>query len=516
MYLVSRILLVLCVMIASLDGFSQSASKLVITTDPVPGSTNGGPMSVQPVVEVRDASDHLVAGSTAQVEITIASGAGGTIGGTTRIDAVNGVATFTDLTFTGVAGETYTFEFKSEPIIASDPFDYTGGTSLTGQNGGSGWSGAWFGPSSAFPDFTVDGAGLTYTGFSSSGGRAAFTSTNGADAARNLAATSNVGYDVIWLSFLGNYTQQGGGFSNVRLYLTSGTLAGGIGGNANNANWAILDNSLNATTFTSTAFDGSTHLALLKIDYTAGTSSLWMDPTVASFDGTQTASMTTGFAPVFDQIALYNRYSGVSTDEITLASTYKAALHLEQGLTSATSAAVVLPVKWTYFKAVCQDGHPLLEWGTGKETNNNRFVVEHSDDGIRWSVIGQVQGAGSSGIAHQYQFSDTTSTGTVYYRLRQVDLDGHSYFSTTISEHCKVPTAGGIKVFPNPATDVVYFTGAEQGLSYKLMDAEGRLLRSGQVQAGNNTISLDGLPAGSYFMRIDGMGMPVQVVKLGR
>lgn len=514
MTVLSRCLIALCMVTASLKSISQPATKLVITTAPVPGAGDGSPMSVQPVVEIRDAGDHKVSGSTAQVEIVIASGTGGAIGGTTRINAVNGVAAFTGLTFTGTQGETYTFAFKSEPVIASESFSYTGGASLTGQNGGFGWSGAWFGPSPTFPDYTINGTGLTYTGLTTNGGRAAYTSGTGADGARNLTAASNATYNVIWLAFLGNYTAEGGGFNNIRLYMSAGTLTGGIGGNAGYTNWAILDNTLNASTYSATPFDGNTHLALLKIDYTAGASSLWMDPAIASFDGTQTPSVTAAFAPVFDQIAFYNRYSGVSTDEITLASTYKAALHLEQNLTAATSVVTILPVKWTYFTAVCDGSQPLLEWGTTNETNNSHFIVERSDDGIRWSAIGKVQGAGNSGISHKYQFRDSTSSATPHYRLRQVDLDGNAYYSKIVMADCGTSDANKITVFPNPARDVVYLKEVPLGSQYRLMDIKGRLVRSGLVQNTNTTIPLNGLPAGSYFLHVTGQDTPARIIKV--
>jgi hypothetical protein len=491
------------------------ATKVAIRTDPVPGAVNGGLMSVQPVVEIREATDLLVTGSTAQVEIVIISGTGGSLGGTTRISAVNGVATFTDLTFTGLTGQSYTFEFRSNPVIVSDPFAYTGGASLTGQNGGFGWSGSWFGPSTAFADYTVNATGLTYPGFSTSGGRAAYTSGTGGDGGRRLAAASNAAYNVVWLAFLGNYTQQGGGFNNVRLF-NSSTLTGGIGGNDNYADWTILNNSLNATTFTAAPMDGTTRLALLKIDYTAGNSSLWMDPAVASFDGTQTPSITANFAPVFDEIDFYNRTSDVSTDEITLASTYKAALHLEQNLVPATSTVSVLPVKWTFFTTACIGVQILLEWGTADETNNSHFIVERSSDGIHWLSIGKVQGAGNSGIDQQYQFKDSANSAMTYYRLQQVDLDGNADFSKIISANCGTPRDTRLSVFPNPARDVIQLNGARPGLRYELMDVRGRAVRTGLIQSSSMSISLNGIPGGNYFLIVEGSdSLPVSVVKVG-
>jgi hypothetical protein len=500
--------------ISSLISFGQ-ATKVVITTQPVPNNVNGSQMSVQPVVEIRNASNLLVTTSTAQVEIVIASGNGGSLGGTTRISAVNGIATFTNVTFTGIKNEPYVFQFKSDPVIAYEPFAYAGG-SLTGNNGGTGWSGAWFGANPAFTDLAVNTTGFTYTNFTTSGGRASYTSSTGGDGGRQLAAVSNAVYNVVWLAFLGNYDQQGGGFNNLRLYLPAG-LSGGIGGNGGIFNWAILDNNLGASTVTSFPLDGTNHLALLKIDYTAGTSALWLDPAVSSFDGTQTPAITVNFAPVFDRIELYNRTTNIGTDEITLASTYKAALHLEQNLTADLSATATLPVKWAYFTAACDGAHSLLKWGTTNETDNSYFIVEKSTDALVWSAIGRVKGIGNSVTDQQYQFKDSAFSLTTYYRLRQVDFNGKADLSKIVMVNCENNVDKMLRVFPNPASDMLQLAGAQPGSRYELINARGHGVRTGITLSGTATISLANLPQGNYFLKVSGYNSrPVHVVKVGR
>ncbi len=498
----------------SLTGFGQ-ATKVAITTQPDPGSGHGTLMPVQPVVEIRNVSDILVTTSTAQVEIVIANGSGGSLGGTTRINAVNGIATFTDLTFTGIADELYSFEFRSEPVILTEPFEY-GDDFLTGNNGGAGWSGAWFGANPAFTDLYVYTTGFSYPGFATSGGRASYIGSNGGDGGRNLASISNAVYGVVWLAFLANYNQQGGGFSNVRLYLPGG-LSGGVGGNGGINNWSILDNGLNAGASTSVPLDGTEHLALMKIDYTASTSSLWIDPPVSGFDGTQTPSASVSFAPVFDRIELYNRYSDVGTDEITLGSTYKAALHLEQNLVAAVSLQAVVPVKWTNFTGSCAGGHTLLNWGTTNETNNSHFIVEKSIDALTWSVTGSVQGMGNSGVDQHYEFNDSASSLKTYYRLRQVDFNGKTNLSKIVAVNCE-PTGGSmLRVFPNPASSFLQLAGAQPGSRYDLINAKGQSVRTGIALSSTTAISLSGLPAGSYFLKVVGYNSrPVKVLKTGR
>ncbi len=101
------------------NGFDVSpaaASKLGIALQPSTSVANGGTLAQQPVVELRDAFDNLVATSGVVVTASIATG-GGTLGGTTTATTVAGVATFTDLSLTGTVGNR-TLEF-SAPAVTS-------------------------------------------------------------------------------------------------------------------------------------------------------------------------------------------------------------------------------------------------------------------------------------------------------------------------------------------------------------------------------------------------------------
>jgi hypothetical protein len=39
-------------------------------------------------------------------------------------------------------------------------------------------------------------------------------------------------------------------------------------------------------------------------------------------------------------------------------------------------------------------------------------------------------------------------------------------------------------------------------LSYQLLDLQGRVLQKGQLQAGNNVLSADGLSSGHYLLEV--------------
>ena len=77
----------------------QVATQLALSTEPAGGLAEQ-PLGTQPTIEVRDANGHVVSNDNATV-VTVAIGTnpgGVTLGGTTAVTAVSGVASFTDLT----------------------------------------------------------------------------------------------------------------------------------------------------------------------------------------------------------------------------------------------------------------------------------------------------------------------------------------------------------------------------------------------------------------------------------
>ncbi|WP_276364558.1 gliding motility-associated C-terminal domain-containing protein [Daejeonella sp. H1SJ63] len=93
-----------------------AAAKLAINTQPVGGSS-GNVLSTQPVIGVLDTQGNPVS-STASITVAIKSGLGGTLGGTNTVSASAGIATFTDLSLTGLVETNYTLEFTATGLTA--------------------------------------------------------------------------------------------------------------------------------------------------------------------------------------------------------------------------------------------------------------------------------------------------------------------------------------------------------------------------------------------------------------
>jgi len=67
---------------------------------------------------------------------------------------------------------------------------------------------------------------------------------------------------------------------------------------------------------------------------------------------------------------------------------------------------IPLPITLLYFTARAEGKRSLLNWETATEINNDRFEIERSPDGISFTKIGQVPGAGNSNVHISYQWYD--------------------------------------------------------------------------------------------------------------
>ena len=89
----------------------------MIQTQPA-GATASVAFTTQPVVHILDNAGLIItsgAGATAQVTVTVETGAGA-VSGTTTVTAANGVATFTDLVLSLAGAHTLKFSIASPAL----------------------------------------------------------------------------------------------------------------------------------------------------------------------------------------------------------------------------------------------------------------------------------------------------------------------------------------------------------------------------------------------------------------
>ena len=208
--------------------------------------------------------------------------------------------------------------------IAYDGFNYSAG-SLNGQNGGTGWTSPWVNDYGPGTSMVVSGMGMTYSGLTTSGGSAVWTS-GGVGISEDLRSLSLQNSGSIYLQFLCQFgSGSGAGTPNIRLF-DGGSLTGGFGGNGGTYGgvMSILDTSLQPApdgSSSSSASLSGLNLVVALFDYQNNTTEMWINPDLSTFDYLNPSSpdATVDFAPAFDSIAIYTRNPG-SVDEIQIMS----------------------------------------------------------------------------------------------------------------------------------------------------------------------------------------------------
>lgn len=175
-----------------------------------------------------------------------------------------------------------------------------------------------------------------------------------------------------------------------------------------------------------------------------------------------------------------------------------------------------LPVTWLSFTGKWVEPFALLNWVTADELNNAYFEIERSLDKNQWLIIGSVKGKGTTTSIHSYQFTDISlaalskQTSVVFYRLKQVDVDGNISYSEIVVIELGKSSADEIKVYPNPFNNVmvleipVQHAGTAQ---INLVDLQGKVVSnlSKSLDKGFNLVTVDnleGLPYGVYVVKI--------------
>ena len=176
---------------------------------------------------------------------------------------------------------------------------------------------------------------------------------------------------------------------------------------------------------------------------------------------------------------------------------------------------VTLPVSIINFQAKQTNGMSIMtEWVTLKEVNTAYFNVQRSMNGTDFTTIGKLSAKG--GTVNSYQFVDNTaSSGVHFYRLQMVDKSGAVTYSKVVSAEI-VDNRDEIVVVPNPVKSAATIKGNHIAL-VQVIDNIGRVVKTVTLKdATNPVLSVNGLPAGIYHLRIqttDGNVSGVGMVK---
>lgn len=188
------------------------------------------------------------------------------------------------------------------------------------------------------------------------------------------------------------------------------------------------------------------------------------------------------------------------------------------------SCSFVLPIELVSFHGFIVNEMVQLDWVTASEINNDYFLIERSADAIHYDSIGMVRGAGNSTTENKYSFYDAfPSTGTNYYRLRQVDYNGSFSFSSAIALKVIDEATNTFLLLSNPSPRgkkvALAFTLLQPGYVHWIVeDLQGIIHSQSAVSLTQGFHSLliatNEMPAGCYLIGFGTNDSPVKFSKL--
>lgn len=184
----------------------------------------------------------------------------------------------------------------------------------------------------------------------------------------------------------------------------------------------------------------------------------------------------------------------------------------------------IVPVELAAFSASVSLDGVTLKWTTATELNNLGFAVERREENSQFHEIGFIKGNGTTTNQNSYSFLDKNPfTGTVYYRLKQVDFDGSAHYSNEIMVET-FTTLNDFHLFGNypnpfnPSTVISYSLPERTNLKIVVRDILGSEVAeifNGVAQPGINQVEWNGtnsqghtVNSGVYFYTIE-MGSKV-------
>ena len=176
-----------------------------------------------------------------------------------------------------------------------------------------------------------------------------------------------------------------------------------------------------------------------------------------------------------------------------------------------------VPVELTSFAATITNNEVTLNWQTATEVNNKGFEIQRSIDNSEFSVIGFVDGAGTSTETKSYSFVNKVDKGGIYYyRLKQIDFDGSYDYSNVVEvDYSGITSYAVAQNYPNPfnpSTKIEFAIPVDAEVSLKVFNVIGQEvadLANSQFASGLHSINFNAskLTSGTYIYTISAKGV---------
>ena len=239
-----------------------------------------------------------------------------------------------------------------------------------------------------------------------------------------------------------------------------------------------------------------------KWGYEAATGKKWADVKMV-----KTETPVSSFSPVTPQTEKVKLSTtlvhGSFGEDHTIAATFTTGF---SGF-SIGSVDAILPVSWLNFEALYIDDNVKLNWSTAMELNNSYFEIEMSTNAISFIHVGKLASKGNSNLPVSYNYLHVQPpAGKLYYRIKQVDMDGKSSYSKIVQ--ISITGSGNARpsLYPVPATNniTIHFGRPASNALIEILSSDMKLVYTEKI---NNTVVSKNIytgnwAAGTYIVKL--------------
>ncbi|MCB9329435.1 MAG: T9SS type A sorting domain-containing protein, partial [Lewinellaceae bacterium] len=176
----------------------------------------------------------------------------------------------------------------------------------------------------------------------------------------------------------------------------------------------------------------------------------------------------------------------------------------QTGGTAVPDCSIVMPVIIKSFNAVNKGNYNEVTWESSSEFNSHLYVLEKKVKD-QWISINEVESKNRPYGAN-YSIKDPDVLKENYYRLKMIDYDGSTEYSTVI--YVRGYVHDNLVLFPNPVMEKINFSieGTEiyGDIEIKIFNSTGELVKNLKMSLDSerNTIDSKDLKNGVYYIEI--------------
>lgn len=182
-----------------------------------------------------------------------------------------------------------------------------------------------------------------------------------------------------------------------------------------------------------------------------------------------------------------------------------------------------LPINFTKVNAIQSGSGINVAWTVSSEIAVKNYTVEHSTDGIHFTVISTQQAAANNATTVNYSWLDPSPTaGANYYRINSLSFSGEQHYSYMIKV-LNDKKESSIVLVSNPIHNGVInlqFNNQVKGMyTVRVFDNIGRLIKNTSIEhgGGNSSQSIvlpNMLAKGLYQLEVQNPGQVKKAMKL--